>query len=71
LHNGKVLFFTYPSKEDHHHDHAHNNIHSHGSAERTGDSETLDPVTKESKRIILERNIFCGGSCFLEDGNLL
>jgi hypothetical protein len=71
LHNGKVLFFTYPSKENHHHNHANNNnVHSHGSAERTGDSEVLDPITKESKKIALERNIFCGGACFLEDGNL-
>jgi Glyoxal oxidase N-terminus len=71
LHNGKVLFFTYPSRENHHHNHVHDNdIHSHGSAERTGDSEILDPISKESKRIILRRNIFCGASCFLEDGNL-
>lgn len=77
LYNGKVLFFSYPSKENHHHnyqdtknDNHIDNIHSHGSGERTGDSEILDPITKESKRITLERNIFCGGSSFLEDGKL-
>jgi hypothetical protein len=74
LYNGNVLFFTYPSKENHHNHNKDtdndNNIHTHGSAERIGDSEILDPVTRESRRIILERNIFCGGSCFLEDGGL-
>jgi hypothetical protein len=76
LYDGKVLFFTYPSKGDRHdhdnHEHKNHNIdtqhnnnsHSHGSAERTGDSEILDPITKESKRIVLDRNIFCGGACF-------
>jgi hypothetical protein len=43
LHNGKVLSFSYPSKENHHHnhqdvkdDHHIDDIHSHGSGKRTG-----------------------------------
>lgn len=74
LHDGKVLLFTYPSKEGHEHDHAHNGNnghHGHGSAESTGDSAILDPRTKKSERIVLERNIFCGGTSFLDNGNLL
>lgn len=76
LNNGKVLLFSYKSKEsDHSHSdssnggsHAHS--HSHGSADSIGDSEIVDVLSKTSQRIDLQRNIFCGGTCFLEDGKL-
>lgn len=76
LNNGKVLLFSYKSKESNHShsstenggSHAHN--HSHGSADSIGDSEIVDITTKTSQRIDLQRNIFCGGTCFLEDGKL-
>ena len=76
LNNGKVLLFSYKSKEsDHNHSDSsnggsHSHTHSHGSADSIGDSEIVDVSTKTSQRIDLQRNIFCGGTCFLEDGNL-
>lgn len=74
LNNGKVLLFSYKSKDS---DHSHDNgnggsqTHSHGSADSIGDSEVVDIFSKTHQRIDLQRNIFCGGTCFLDDGKLL
>ncbi|HYF98489.1 MAG TPA: galactose oxidase-like domain-containing protein [Candidatus Saccharimonadales bacterium] len=74
LNNGKVLLFSYKSK-DSNHSHGSSNggshNHSHGSADSIGDSEVVDIFSKTSQRIDLQRNIFCGGTCFLDDGRLL
>jgi hypothetical protein len=69
LHTGEVLFFSYMSKENHEHGHDDHN-HSHGSADSIGDSEIIDIRKRQSQRINLNRNIFCGGTCYLEDGTL-
>ena len=65
LHNGKVLFFTYPSKHG-----QDNHEHSHGSADTSGDCEIFDSVQLQVEKVDLKRNIFCGGACFLDDGRL-
>jgi len=70
LHTGKVLLFSYPSR---HREHSGTTNHEHGifgSASHHGVYEIIDPEnwTGESEKI--ERNIFCGGNCFLGNGDL-
>jgi len=73
LNNGKIILFSYPSKEkEHGHDNDTEHTHSHfGSASHYGLYEIIDPRTwtgEQPKRI--KKNVFCGGHCFLDDGDL-
>lgn len=70
LHNGKFLLFSYPSK---HKDHSEDDAHAHdifGSASHHGVYEIIDPESWMGETKNLERNIFCGGHCFLDNGDL-
>jgi Domain of unknown function (DUF1929)/Glyoxal oxidase N-terminus len=75
LNSGQVLLFSYPSKFEDEHDpqHRHSVL---GSASYRGEYELLNPsdwsttTATESQTQKLERNIFCGGTCFLGNGDL-
>ena len=71
LKNGKIILFSYPSREEHNNngeDHPHSVF---GSASHYGVYEIIDVdnwTGEEPKRI--KKNVFCGGHCFLDNGDL-
>ena len=70
LHTGKLLLFSYPSK---HREHSETENHEHGifgSASHSGVYEIIDPQNWTGKSSRMKRNIFCGGHCFLGNGDL-
>ncbi|MGI0033830.1 MAG: galactose oxidase-like domain-containing protein [Nitrososphaeraceae archaeon] len=70
LHTGKLLLFSYPSR---HREHSETENHEHGifgSASHYGVYEMIDPQNWTGDSRKMERNIFCGGHCFLGNGDL-
>ena len=71
LNNGRIILFSYPSRE---HNDNHDDEHAHsifGSASHHGVFEIINPANwkgEDPKKI--KKNVFCGGHCFLDDGNL-
>ena len=77
LHDGKVPLISYPSMHEQgngdNEEGGGGDRHQHsllGSASHTGAWELVDPEKWIGNDHILERNIFCGGHCFLDNGEL-
>ena len=83
LHDGKVLLISYPSMHkqgkggDNHEGggggEGEEEGHQHsllGSASHRGAWELVDPENWTGNDRALEKNIFCGGHCFLDNGEL-
>lgn len=71
LNNGKIILFSYPSKEEHDHNGEEHPHSLFGSASHYGVYEIIDVENwtgEEPKRI--KKNVFCGGHCFLDNGDL-
>lgn len=71
LNNDRIILFSYPSRE---HNDNHNDEHAHsifGSASRHGVYEIVDTANwKGEDPRKIKKNVFCGGHCFLDDGDL-
>jgi hypothetical protein len=73
LNDGKILLFSYPSREKQHQEVDNDHGHHHsifGSASHSGAYEMINPEKWIGEPGKLEKNIFCGGHCFLNNGNL-